>query len=303
MPLGAFRFGRKRRKQDFDRDPYDNYQGDPHDNPPPEQKGGSLFSGVRLFHGPMRFKFFGLPVVVSNGSQIGFMAGFIAILVMIVSTLATFGNLNDAKKDMKFYSSNSSIVSIIDKAKLGTTNYGIVEGRWTGEVVGGGRYVGREYIFEVGDDFYIDSTLGTYRYSSVINTNEIVEIAYRLNPDGTVSSIEMEFDVRSFNAEYKTLKRQVRTYIISAVIMILLLALIVFFIIRSIVKLIIKSRKDEKFQEAKRDAELREAQARAAKAESEADLSKRYCEYCGAKFPEGEDKCPNCGSAHFIIKK
>ena len=48
-----------------------------YDNPPPPKDDKPrIIDGVKLFHGPMRFKFFGFKVFVSTGKQIGFINQF-----------------------------------------------------------------------------------------------------------------------------------------------------------------------------------------------------------------------------------
>lgn len=85
-----------------------------------QEKKTGLFSGVKLLHGPINFMFFGRRIILSNGKQIGFLAGFIALLVMIVSTISVFGNLNDTKLLKEQYETERFYLEIIDKAKKGT---------------------------------------------------------------------------------------------------------------------------------------------------------------------------------------
>ena len=98
---------------------HDHYDDDHH---------GGMFTGVRLFHGPMRFRFFGRPVIVTTGKQIGFIASFVAILVMIVSTFAIVGNLKTSSQDKNYYSTEleqikadaAPYLDIINRAKNNT---------------------------------------------------------------------------------------------------------------------------------------------------------------------------------------
>lgn len=61
---------------------------------------GGIGKGVRFFHGPIRFSFFGRPIFISTGRQVAFIVGFVALLVMIISTFATFGGLKYTKQEL-----------------------------------------------------------------------------------------------------------------------------------------------------------------------------------------------------------
>lgn len=298
----------------------------------PERRG--YFSGVRLFHGPMRFMFFGRPIIISSGRQIGFMCGFVAFLVMLISTFVVFGNLSMYKQDKaewqqtisEYQEYSSSYLDIIQKANDGESGYGKVTGTYdrssffgsvsdykTGFVVYnnyGSLSYSVVYEFTVDGDIYFDETMSLYYNTS--NVPNPLTIAYQVvNENGEVKvySVETDFvntyadDMAYYNAQIEECNKSIKTSITSAIILIIIIVIIIALIVLSIVKVIKNSKKQQAMEEAKKQAEVKEAQARAQQAEDELNQSRRYCEYCGTKFPEGEDECPNCGSSHFIIKK
>ena len=76
------------------------FNGRRDDPPPPPKHNGGIGRGVRFFHGPIRFSFFGRPIFISTGRQIAFVVGFVALLVMIISTFATFSGLKYTKQEL-----------------------------------------------------------------------------------------------------------------------------------------------------------------------------------------------------------
>lgn len=298
---------------------------------------GGVFNGVRIFHGPMRFRFFGRPVIVTTGKQIGFTFCFVAILVLIVSTFAVFGNLKTAKADKKYYQTEynqfvedySKYVDVIQNAEKGTENYYSYNGTYDptnkngsvkNEVAGviEDKYSNNYYVvflFKHGTDWYYGKTLESYSKSSVSN-NYSIEIAYKVENGEVVLVVEKAFKnvYNTYLAEYEeylqSAKDSYKTALTAAIILIAIIAVIVAVIVLLIVKVVQKSKKEQALEYAKKEAEIKEAEARADEAEARAiqaeeqlNLQRRYCEYCGAKFPDGENKCPNCGSTHFVIKK
>lgn len=299
----------------------------------PERRG--YFSGVRLFHGPMRFMFFGRPIIISSGRQIGFMCGFVAFLVMLVSTFAVFGNLSMYKNDREewrqtiaeYQEYSSSYLDIIQKANDGESGYGkttgtfdrnsysgSVNGQMTGFVIYnsyGSRTYSVVYRFTIdGDAWTYGETMSLYYSTSDVPSS--LTIAYQIVTNGNeviIYSVETDFvntyaeDMAYYEAQVEACNSSIKTATTSAVILIVIIVVIIALIILSFVKVIKNSKKQQAMEEAKKQAEVKEAQARAQQAEDELNQSRRYCEYCGTKFPEGEDECPNCGSSHFIIKK
>ena len=294
---------------------HDHYDDDHH---------GGMFTGVRLFHGPMRFRFFGRPV--------------------IVSTFAIVGNLKTSSQDKNYYSTEleqikadaAPYLDIINRAKNntlpGNADYDIKYAEFERVNYGSGSDTGYKASSEYVGYYtvvYKINILGTEftgetisLYISKTNVPDPLEIAYQItgydedfNPTG-VKAVEVDFkniyesEVSYYEAELEEAKSLFKTSLCGVIILGVIIAIIIAIIILLIVKVIKKSKQEAAFEKAKKEAEVKEAEARAQEAEAMAmqaearlNLQRRYCEYCEAKFPDGDNKCPNCGSTHFIIKK
>ena len=69
-----------------------------------------------------------------------------------------------------------------------------------------------------------------------------------------------------------------------------------------IVRALKKSKKEQAAQDAKNAAEVAEAEAKAQVAIETAENTNRVCAYCGAPVPDGDIRCPSCGSTEFTKK-
>lgn len=286
-------------------------------------RGGGLFSGVRLFHGPIRFMFFGRPIFLSTGRQVGFLCGIVAFFVMLISTFAVFSNASSDKALRNDYTEQLTVYEayneIITNAKNGESGYAITTGLV--EKVNtyydydydyyyySTKYYTLSYYFEANSSVYENETETIYTtYPNIVPDTTTIEIAYVISGDSIIS-IETEFtktynvDVPQIQARIDSLNSSIKTQTVAGVILIIIMVIIVALIILAIVKTIKKSKQKQALEDAKMKAEVEEAQAKAQEAQAQADMKHRYCTYCGAKFPEGDNKCPNCGSVHFDIRK
>lgn len=297
-----------------DRGPRDRGPG-PHGGP----RGGGLFSGVRFFHGPIRFMFFGRPIFLSTGRQVGFVCGIVAFFVMLISTFAVFSNASSDRALKNQYLEKQETYdlyySVITNAKAGETGYGIdTEGTVT-KLNTYTDYYGYPKYYTYNYKFYIGSNLIENEETETVYTNKYyysigddIEIAYMVF-DGKYFSIETDFeityksDIAYINSEIDNLKSSIKTQTVAGVILVLIMVIIVALMILLTVKTIKKSKEKQALEDAKMRAEVKEAEAKAQEAQAQADKMHRYCTYCGAKFPDGDNKCPNCGSAHFDVRK
>ena len=313
MPIRSFMGGMMGGPRD--RGPRDRGPG-PRDRGP---HGGGLFSGVRLFHGPIRFMFFGRPIILTTGRQVGFLCGIVAFFVMLISTFAVFSNASSDRALKKEYEHQVEVYklynTIIDNADNNIDGYGIdTEGIVTQTIpyydyygyLSGYTY---KYTFSIGSQFFDNNYTETlYKYSNAYSIGDDIEIAYVVI-DGQYISIETDFkliynsEVNDLNAEIASLKSSIKTETVAGVILIIILVGVVALMILATVKTIKKSKEKQALEDAKMKAEVREAEAKAEEAQAQADMKHRYCTYCGAKFGDNDNKCPNCGSVHFDIKK
>lgn len=323
-------------------------QEPPHHEPPrhePPRRRGGIGAGVRFFHGPIRFRFFGRPIFISTGRQIGFIVGLIALLVMSISTFATFTGLSYAKTELADYQAgynqivadSNDCLDLIAKAKAGEENYYITTGCFKNYLAtfdtsdysisgccmyryGNNSYYLRFYFIDENDNdrfadtFAIYSTKGQiqnlYEDFTVdgLKNMKKIEVAYKMENGQVINAINTDYDgSTNFERDYyqgkiESTKASIKTYKTSAGILIFIIVVIVALVILAIVKVFKTSKQKAELEMQKAKAETEQAQAEADKAKQELDEKRRYCTYCGAKIPEGETKCPNCGSTHFDIK-
>ena len=245
--------------------------GGPRRRPPRDDHhrhhGPGLGHGVRFFHGPIRFRFFGRPIFISTGRQIGFIAGFIALFVMIISTFAMFTGLKTSKEDVKYYEKEYAYIladsqmylDIINKARAGEIGYEIGTGYFEYKyATTSSPYAVYDYDYYYGT-YYISFTLeveagqwkqfdtyAMYNNTAVIGNQyedalrdidpnskwKAIEVAYT-KVNGLWVAINTDYDgtvnyeIEAFKLELEDAKDSVKTYTISVVILIGIAVIIV----------------------------------------------------------------------------
>lgn len=303
-----------------------------------------IHDDVKLFHGPIKFKLFGLQIYVSTARQIGFVAVFVAFVVMLFSMYASFSGLNYYKEQISIYESKIEAINERDKV------YKELVENAKANIEDDEYYIGDGYFYSNPKNessskvyaaynayyiiYYIEKEASKFEFSTPVIYASITEISnlsseigigkrsfsvvYKLNENGEiVDSIVANYGDETVNyeknhyiAEMEELKPTLKVSKVSFGIMIALTAGVLVGIIALIVKTIKKSKSLSIIERAKQEAELIAAKTEVAIAEEKYKLAQdeinrkyRYCQYCGLKFPEDSEKCSNCGSTHYFIKR
>ena len=177
---------------------------------------------------------------------------------------------------------------------------------------------GQEYFFivyeyEYGGSTYTDWTFAQYskyQLEDIKKSGGILKIAVG-NLTGTASNddgvwaMNMDYTLEA-NQEYQYEVYMLDSYKASHTKYLLVTigcALVMAGILAGVVLYLVKKYKAAKVQQdlenQKTEAEIAEAQAKAEVAEKLASQTSRVCEYCGNSVPDGEAKCPACGSSRF----
>lgn len=294
---------------------------------------GGLFSGVRFFHGPMRFIFFGRPIFLSTGRQVGFLCGIIAFFVMLISSIAVCSNLGYDKKDREYYKELISSYELVENALLEEPGYAFATGNvkfydkksqklhYSVNIDGKNYNVETKARFDY-NSYNYGSSKEIYTLCDDINYYQIygevldnyltapgeIEIAYTME-NGNLVVAEFVIDLIYCNYEgllqktVENLNATIKTETVAVVILIIIDVAIIALIVLGIVKTLKKSKEKEELEKQKLQAEVQEAEAKAQEAQTQADMKNRYCLYCGVKFADNDTKCPNCGSSHFEVRK
>ena len=303
---------------------------------------GELFEGVKLFHGPIQFKFFRKKLIVTTGKQIGFAACFIAIIVLLVSMLAIIGDLKTSINNKAYYSnqitaletSASKNLDIIKNALDSNpeiTDYNTTTGKFdetctepqieneiSGYITNSNGSITIIYYIEISEKKHFGQTIKTYR-----ELPETLNIAYHIISEDEVEFVEVEFqgvyESKISNYQNKlqlskdSFKIAVCSTVIISIFVVLSLVILVFMIINlfKISKILVALKEEriakeetEEAKEMKDSKETKEKQV-SLKPEQAQEVKTRqiFCEYCGARFSDNEPQSPACGSSHFVSKR
>ena len=123
--------------------------------------------------------------------------------------------------------------------------------------------------------------------------------------NGAWASINYDYSLSS-NQEYIFEKQylasqeaSLKTMTTAFVVCILIAVALVVILILVLVKTVKKGKQEYENEQQKQKAEIEEAEAKANEAKRRAEQVSRTCAYCGSKVPDGEEKCPSCGSSKF----
>lgn len=292
------------------------------DPPPPEppRKKPGLGSGVRFFHGPIRFSFFGRPIFISTGRQIGFIVGLVALLVMVISTFATFNGLKYTKQELADYQTyyaekvadSNECLETIQKAKAGESGYYTTIGcfenylasRDTYDYSGNSCYIykyhngyyirfmflfGEDDEFQVFDTFAMYSNRGeisnTYRDFDVEGMKNMKQfnVSYKVENGKVVCAVNSDYDGSvNFERDYYEQKIvELKSSIKTYKTSAVILIVIVVGIIALVVLSVVKVFKNSK---KKAELETQKQEAEAKEAQAKADMAKQELEeknrYC-----------------------
>ena len=311
-------------------------------NPAPRDDRPRIADGVKLFHGPMRFKFFGFNVFVSTGKQVGFIATFVMMVVMAFSLFATFSAVSYNNNKIAEYETeivniqtlSDLYLDIIEKANSEEEGYGITTGTFSGQQIqvnssgihgiyrfnSDSYYIKYKVVFSEKpywfDTFAIYTSIDniknkyTIAQGSLSGNDYVFQVAYKLGENGLIEyAVNTDYDatvnynIVAYQNKIASCEQSLKISKISAGILIGIAVLIIALFVLLIVKVVKRSIRQNRIERAKEEAELQELQARAEQAKEEINRKHRYCEYCGAKFNENDDKCPNCGSVHYDIRR
>lgn len=296
---------------------------------------GDYYNRPRRPRGPMHIPMFGRTVVISTGARSVFSI-FISILVFAVVIFSIFigsvfnnADMIEDQKELiaKCERYSKTFEEISQKALNGDSGYYIetidISGYSTmyyydddpddaGIYVTDIWYDGEKQYFIVYD--FVDEVYGHHRTDSTF-----AEYSYYDIQDLKTSGLKIAYTFKGHelwainagytlegNAEYQYNKGIIEDNIASNNFNILVCvgsglvaAAIVTGVVLYLVKQYKKAQKEEAVQDAKDQAAIAEAEAKAEEAQAKADRHNRFCMYCGAQIPPEDDACPACGSRQF----
>lgn len=288
--------------------------------------------GAPIVRNPWRWRFGGRTLIISTGKQNAFLALLSVLVLFIVCTVGCFIGRTAIKKDIVQYESQICTYeedakwyeNVISKAKNNETGYYLATatfrkaqvlnyneynpqtGYYEYDEVNGTYYfyILYEYRNEVTSELVKAETYAQFTASQALGWNGEVAYAYS-EEDGAWFSINTNYSL-SKNMEYVNAKQDLSNakqfvkslLTIGIVLVVASVGVAVAFVLTT--KHIIKKAKQEaETEKAKQEAEQAEANAKAEEAKAKADKINRTCAYCGCKVPDGEEKCPACGSRKF----
>ena len=297
--------------------------------------GGSYsggFSSGRIHFSPHSFIFFGRPIHLSG--RAGILLFFIISFVITVIITGVGGILmNNAKNSIVTFEQDAvEYKEIIDRARAHEldntvyTDYGIytisgIKFEENGE--GYNEHIDEDvtlykvtgpsnkyklyadsdiykngvfwyYIeFSVNDDIsFKGSTYTEYSQNQILSMTSL-ELAYH-NNGSSIDVINADYNLNS-NQQYLNAKSTESTgrimMIVGGVISAILLFLIIF--------VGVKQMKKSNLEDSQKQAEIEQTKARTEQEKAKLKEINRVCEYCGSLVPDGERKCPACGSSKF----
>lgn len=298
-------------------------------------RGGSgSFGGGRRSHtiGPARFVFFGRTYVVSSGgmsaiSLLLFGLFFVGVFCFLMGT-----GISTAKENISSYQSEIQIMesdaeyynNLIMNANLNNPNdnYFLVDANFGDEVFEyyrsnpqepGSYYSFKQngviwyfvvYSYEHDGDDYIGTTYTQFSMTQLQAKNGKINIAYTVE-NGNLFSINADYSLES-NKDYAYAKLSLKDAEESLSSNTTGLVVTIVLIVGLVIGLVFAIKKNTKKQDEKHNleiqkgkAEVEEAFAKADEAKRKAEQFGRKCEYCSGDVPDGETKCPNCGSSMF----
>ena len=299
--------------------------------------GGGYYHRPRRPRGPMHVPMFGRTVVISTGARSVFSI-FISILVFAVVIFSIFigsvFNNADMIEDqreliakcerysktfekisteaLKNDDTDNYYLTTVDISDYRTIYYYDDDPDEAGIYVTDIWYNGEKQYFivydfdeEVYGSHRTDSTFAEYSYYDIqdLKTSGL-KIAYTFKGN-ELWAINAGYTLEG-NAEYQYNKGIIEDNIASNNFNILVCvgsglvaAAIVTGVVLYLVKQYKKAQKEEAVQDAKDQAAIAEAEAKAEEAQAKADRHNRFCMYCGAQIPPEDDACPACGSRQF----
>ncbi len=289
--------------------------------PPPPPRYNSYGRRHVYNRAPRTYMFFGRPVVMSSGTRSGL--GMVAVLFIIalIATIIMGVNLSNKTKTVQVYEADAKYYEqMISKAQAGEEGYYLATATFderfntyynddnprTGayeyvEVDGlAYYYIVFEYENEVTGETMVGETYTQFSSSQFNGLNGTIDVAYTYD-DGSWVVMNTGYELEN-NQDYKVqlaskdnLKTMTTVFGVIAGVLVLVLIIL-------IVRALKKSKKEQAAQDAKNAAEVAEAEAKAQVALETAENTNRVCAYCGAPVPDGDIRCPSCGSTEFTKK-
>lgn len=288
--------------------------------------------GAPIVRRPWNWRFGGRTLIISTGKQNAFLSLLSVLILFIVCTVGCFIGRTAIKKDIVQYENQICIYeedakwyeNVINKAKTHETGYYLATATYNkAQILNYNQYNPQTGYYEY------DEVNGTYYFYILYEyrnevTNEIVqaetyaqftssqafgwngEIAYAYSEeDGAWFSINTNYSL-SKNMEYvktkqslSSAKQSVKSMLTIGIVLAVAsvgVAIAFVFTTKHIIK---KAEQEAETEKEKQEAEQAEANAKAEEAKAKADKINRTCAYCGCKVPDGEEKCPACGSRKF----
>lgn len=270
---------------------------------------------------PRTYVFFGRPVVMSSGTRSGLGFAFLFFVIFAIIAVVMFINVNNKSKTIDVFEDDARFYEqMIERAEAGAEGYYLADATFDDRInlyynednprtgayeylsVDGipYYYVVFEYYNEVTEQVLTGETYTEFSSSQFSGLGGTIEVAYTL-ADGSWAVINTSYELEN-NQDYLSAKSSLSSTrniaIVITVIAVIVLAVLIFLVVRAFKR----SKKEQEVQDAKNQAEITEAQAKAQVALETAENTNRVCAYCGAPVPDGEIRCPSCGSTEFTKK-
>lgn len=277
---------------------------------------------------PRMLHFFGRPILITSGFSTAVILVTFAVIITAFLFISGISGTIKMNKTIKIYENDALwYEKAIENAENGNGKaykttatfddevyYHYKNTRETG-IYEDFEYNGYVYFFivfeydneETGEKGCIGQTYtqftSTQALNKVVSGEGQIEIVYAYSEeDGSWFAINADYSLDK-NIEYKSTLDSKNSGLVSATvsgIIFVVLIIAIIFMIRHAIK---KGKAQAESERLKAEQEIAEAKAKAEGTQAEVNKKFRYCKYCGSKINENENKCSNCGSTQFIIKK